>query len=138
MLIDNLTVFSDNVSVAAGNSNVVEVMPFFGKGNPVNVTVCVTKDVNNLTALNVKLQQADSAAGAFTDTGAGLNLTLKDLQAGRTFRFVLPDNAIQPFLRLNYTVTGTAPSAGKLFAALTLDSQLPYEPGQMVRQGRVL
>ena len=138
MIIDNFNVFSDNVAVAAGNSSVVNVMPFLGRGEPVNVTVSTSKNVNNLTSLTVKLQQADSAGGTFTDVGSGITLTLAELQSGNTFRFELPDNAIKPALRLNYTIAGTAPTAGKLFAAITRDVQLNYATGQKIDKGRVV
>ena len=138
MIIDDFNVFSDNVAVAAGNSNVINVMPFLGRGEPVNVTLCVTSDVNNLTSLTVKLQQADTPAGTFADVGAGVTLTLAELKAGKAFRFELPDNAIKPSLRLNYTITGTAPTKGKLFAAITSDAYLGWAPGQMIDKGRVV
>ena len=138
MIIDNFNVFSDNVAVAAGNSNVVNVMPFIGRGEPVHVAVCVTGNVNNLTSLTVKLQQADSAAGTFTDVGAGLTLTLAELKAGNGFRFELPDNVIKPALRLNYTIAGTVPTTGKLFAAITRDTRLGWAAGQRIDKGRVV
>ncbi len=138
MIIDNFNVFSDNVAVAAGNSNVVSVMPFLGRGEPVNVTLCVTKDVNNLTSLTVKLQQSDTPTGAFADVGSGITLTLAELKAGNTFRFELPDNAVKPSLRLNYTIAGTAPSTGKLFAAITRDSLLGFAVGQKINKGKVV
>ena len=81
MIIDNFNVFSDSVTVAAGNSNVVNVMPFLGRGEAVNVTICVTSNINNLTSLTVKLQQADTPGGTFTDVGAGITLTLADAKA---------------------------------------------------------
>lgn len=137
MIIDNFNVFSDSVALAAGNSNVVNVMPFLGRGEPVNVTICVTSNVNNLTSLTVKLQQADTPVGAFTDVGAGITLTLAELKAG-CFRFELPDNAIKPSLRLNYTITGTAPTAGKIFAAITRDVRLGWATGQRIDKGRVV
>ncbi len=138
MIIDNFNVFSDNVAVAAGNSNVVNVMPFLGRGEPVHVTICVTKNVNNLTSLTVKLQQCDTPGGTFADVGAGLTLTLAELQAGNCFRFELPDNVLKPSLRLNYTIAGTAPTAGKIFAAITRDSRLGWAAGQRIDKGRVV
>ena len=69
MIIDNYNVFSDSVAVAAGNSNPVCLMPFIGRGEPVNVTVCVTSDINNLTSLTVKLQQCDTSGGTYADVG---------------------------------------------------------------------
>lgn len=137
MIIDNFNVFSDSVTVAAGNSNVVNVMPFLGRGEAVNVTICVTSNINNLTSLTVKLQQADTPGGTFTDVGAGITLTLAELKAG-CFRFELPDNAVKPSLRLNYTIAGTAPTAGKIFAAITRDAQLNHAAGQKIDKGRVV
>ena len=138
MIIDNFNVFSNSVTVAAGNSNVVNVMPFLGRGEPVNVTVCVTSDVNNLTSLTIKLQQADTPTGTFSDVGPGLTLTLAELKAGCGYRFELPDNAIKPSLRLNYTIAGTAPTTGKLFAAITRDVCLGWATGQRIDKGRVV
>ena len=137
MIIDNYNVFSDSVVVAAGNSNPVCLMPFIGRGEPVNVTVCVTSDINNLTSLTVKLQQCDTSGGTYADVGAGLTLTLAELKAG-CFRFELPGNVVKSYLRLNYTVAGAAPTQGKIFAAITRDVQLPYAKGQFIDKGRVV
>ena len=135
MIIDNLNVFSDNVAVASGDSSPVNVMPFLGRGEPVSVTVCLAGDISGLTKLTVKLQQADSAAEAFADTGAGLTLTTEDLKTCRAFRFELPDNVTKPALRLSYTATG---SGGTIFAAMTRDVRLPWAKGQMIDSGRVV
>lgn len=137
MIIDNYNVFSDSVAVAAGNSNPVCLMPFIGRGEPVNVTIAVSSGINNLTSLTVKLQQCDTQAGTYADVGAGITLTLAELKAG-CFRFELPDNAVKCWFRLNYTVTGTAPTDGKIFAAITRDVQLPYAKGQFIDKGRVV
>ncbi len=138
MIIDNLSIFSDNVAVAAGNSAVVQVMPFLGKGEPVYVSLTVSDEINNLTSLTVKLQQADTPTGAFADTGAGLTLSLAELQESKSFRFEIPDNAKKPCLRLNYTLAGTAPTAGTLFAAMARDGQNGYEAGQYLDKGKAV
>lgn len=137
MIIDNFNVFSDSVALAAGNSNVVNVMPFLGRGEPVYVTIAVSGDIDNLTALTVNLQQCDTRDGVYVDVGAGVSLGLAELKAG-CFRFELPDNAVQSYLRLNYTITGTAPTAGKIFAAITRDVRLGWAAGQRIDKGRVV
>ena len=137
MIIDNFNVFSDSVPVVAGDSEPVCLMPFVGRGEPVYVTIAVSGDIDNLTALTVNLQQCDTRDGVYVDVGAGVSLGLAELKAG-CFRFELPDNAIKPSLRLNYTITGTAPTAGKIFAAITRDVRLGWATGQRIDKGRVV
>ena len=137
MIIDNYNVFSDSVPVVAGDSEPVCLMPFVGRGEPVYVTIAVSGDIDNLTALTVNLQQCDTRDGVYADVGAGVSLGLAELKAG-CFRFELPDNAVQSYLRLNYVLTGAEPSQGKIFAALTRDVQLPYVKGQFIDGGRVV
>ena len=61
----------------------------------------------------------------------------EDLDAFFGFRF-LPRAVTKPWLKLVYTVTGTAPTTGKVFAALLREEQDSYEAGQYINQGRVI
>ena len=136
MIIDQLNVFTDNLEVkTSANSPVIPVMPFLGKGEPVNVTVVVTEPYSAAATLTVGVNEADNAMGPFTVLATyafpGPN------KAGATLTFPLPKTLKKKYVSLAYTVTGTT-STGKLFAAVTRDTLQPYEPGQYIKNGKVV
>ena len=136
MIIDQLNVFTDNIDVkSSANSPVVPVMPFLGKGEPVNVTVVVTEPYSAAATLTVGVTEADTTMGPFTTLATyafpGIN------KAGATLTFPLPKNLKKKYVSLTYTITGTT-STGKLFAAVTRDALQPYEAGQYIKNGKVV
>ena len=136
MLIDQLLVFTDNKEVrAAGNSEVVDVMPFLGKGNEVIVSACVTEAYPAAATLKITVQ--DSTDGStFTDRGV-VTAPADVLKKGGVFSFSLPKDVRGTKVRLAYAVTGS-PSKGKLWAGVTRDTLEAMEPGQYVNAGKVV
>lgn len=136
MLTDSLNIFTDNKAVrAAGNSEVVSVMPFLGKGNPVTVSVCVTETYPAAATLKITVQ--DSTDGTtFTDCGV-VNAPSEVMKKGGVFSFSLPQTVRGSNVRLAYAVTGT-PATGKLWAGVTRDTLEPMEKGQYIDAGKVV
>ena len=136
MIIDQLNVFTDNIAVKnSATSPALPVMPFLGKGEPVNVTVVVTEPYAAAATLTVGVQEADTELGPYTVlatyTFPGIN------KAGATLTFPLPKSLKKKLVALVYTVTGTT-TTGKLFAAVTRDTLQPYEAGQYIKNGKVV
>jgi len=96
-----------------------------GKGKPIPLLIQVVEDFDNLTTLEIKLQ-VDSVENfaspkQVATTGA---IALADLVAGAIMNLeFIPRGADERYLRLYYDVTGTAPTAGKMTAGVTMGNQ---------------
>lgn len=92
-----------------------------GDGNKVPLLVQVVDDFNNLTSMDITLEQATNAA---LSTGADVlwshNMLLADLVEGAQVPIVvLPKDITKEYLGLRFTVNGTAPTTGKVTAGVT-------------------
>lgn len=90
------------------------------KGNPVPILIQVTEDFDNLTSLSVAVQtdSTDAFASATTVLTSPAVL-LASLVAGYKFAIIwLPLGITEQYVRLNYTVVGTAPTAGTITAGI--------------------
>jgi hypothetical protein len=86
----------------------------------------VTQAFNNLTSLKVSFQSDDDPAfGTANNTVAERTYVLAELTLGARLPFPaeIPEGSSGRYLRLNYTVTGTAPTTGKLFAGVVAARQ---------------
>jgi len=86
----------------------------------------VTETFTNLTSINIKVQSDDNAAFSSAKTiGQSGEILLAALVAGYKFPFPaeLPEGSDERYLRLYYDITGTAPDAGKIFAAIVAGRQ---------------
>jgi hypothetical protein len=128
MFLDKLLMFdeSDSVITASRASfNVIDTgAADLGKTEEMDVFVVVTQAFNNLTSLGIKLQTATDAA--FT-TPVDLPVSATPLLAALTLnseqlRVTVPKGCLR-YLRLYYTVTGTAPTTGTIRAGLIADRQ---------------
>lgn len=140
-MLDNLTIFSDSqaITATADSTNKVHVgMKFIGKGSPLLMKAHVVQAFNNLTSLKVDLQQADTESGSYASVESRTVL-LAGLTKGADigFRF-LPRAATKEWFKIVYTVTGTAPSTGKIFAAIVDQEDARYEAGQHIDRGVVV
>ncbi|MBQ3640727.1 hypothetical protein II906_02185 [bacterium] len=121
MILDEQGLFSNAqaITATAASTNVLDM----GKrevsfGTPVEVFIQVNQAFNNLTSLNIKIQTATDAA--FTTAVDLEDVTVlaaklvKGYVAGIKF---LPKGNLG-YLRMYYTVTGTAPSTGKITAGI--------------------
>ena len=98
-----------------------------GKGTKLPLAIRVVESFNNLTSLQITYQSADDAG--FTQNLQNIDIspayTLAQLQAGATH--ILPDavpvGADRRYQRLLYTVTGTAPTLGRITAGVVAANQ---------------
>jgi len=128
MILDKLLMFDESDSVitaSRASCNIIDTgAADLGKTEEVDVFVVVTQAFNNLTSLGIKLQTAADAA--FT-TPVDLPISATPLLAALTqnsiqLRGYVPMGCLR-YLRLYYTVTGTAPTTGTIRAGLILDRQ---------------
>lgn len=82
--------------------------------------VVVTEDFDNLTSLDIEFQTDDTDAFGSPTTIYTETILLADLVAGKKLNVrTIPFNTLEQFTRFNYTVTGTAPTTGKITAGIT-------------------
>lgn len=95
-----------------------------GKGNPVPILVQVTEAFNNLTSLRVDIETSENADMSSAKVIASQTILLADLTAGKkTSVQYLPNDADLRYLGIRYTVTGAAPTTGKVFAGISMGNQ---------------
>jgi hypothetical protein len=134
MILDKQALFSDQqaITATAASTNVIDLGGHLldaGWGNSIPLLFQVTQDFNTLTSLTVALQASDDPAFGSSATVFSEVVPLSRLKAGaRISQKVIPYNTVGRYLRLYYTVTGTAPVAGKVTAGITLgnDETIPY------------
>jgi len=140
MLIDQFNVFFDStVGAASANSPGVNVSPFAGRDEPINITVILTGA--GVGTMAVKVQESNDNT-TFTDAGTfGLE---KAGPAGAVLTIALPRSVKKKFVRLAYTLAGPqgdqswTPAGLKVFAAVTRDHFAPYAEGQFIDAGKVV
>lgn len=83
------------------------------------LAIQVTEDFDNLTSLAIAFQTDTVENFASPTTVYTETILLADLVAGKkTAVRMIPFSTDQQYTRVNYTVTGSAPSAGKITAAI--------------------
>lgn len=93
-----------------------------GDGTPIPLLIQITETFDNATSITVAFE-----SGSTTSLGTievEQTIALADLVAGKQFNIdKIPTHVDNRYIGLRYTVTGTAPTAGKITAALTLGIQ---------------
>ena len=139
MILDKTTLFSDGqaITATAGSDNTIDLgavgtilgaagaMPFdFGKGSKIPLLVQVTQTFTNLTSLKIDVELDSTTSFTPDETITLGTFTLAQLVAGFQVPFdVLPKGLDLRYMRLKYTVTGTAPDAGKITAGISMGNQ---------------
>jgi len=137
MIFSAQQLFSDDqaITASADSTNVIDLgvadTPFggvaalnrdIGKGAKIPLLVQITEDFDNLTTLEIKLSTG-STTGLGT-TIASQTIALADLIAGKQMNLdYLPNGIVERYLGMEYVVVGTAPSAGKVTAGITMGVQ---------------
>ncbi|MEG2173699.1 MAG: hypothetical protein RRY29_10660 [Desulfovibrionaceae bacterium] len=141
MIIDSNLVFTDSALTVTGTSDPVALTSLSkpGRMDPIPLIMRVTEDFNNLTSLSIKLTECASQNGTYTEVpAASTTLALADLKAGKKIGWpFLPSTVEKPWLKWAYTLTGTAPTTGRLFVALLREREDPYEAGMYISGGIV-
>jgi hypothetical protein len=141
MIFDRTALFSDAQPITATSfsTNVIDLgangIPLpgsaplirdIGKGTSVPLACRVVENFNNLTSLTISIETASDAAfttpvQVFTSPA----YSLADVSTAK--RYLLPDSipigVNQRYMRLKYTVAGTAPTTGKITAGVTMANQ---------------
>lgn len=143
MINDNKNIFSDSQAITetADSTSKVNVMSFLGKNRVggVFITVKVTESFNTLTSLDIDLQQAATESGSYTSVHKIAAIPRASLVKGYKAAFRVPPQALKsPWLKFVYTVNGSAPSTGKIFAALTREEEVKMEAGLYIDKGRTI
>jgi hypothetical protein len=134
MILDNQALFSDAqpITATAASTNTIDFGPISpaiktfdaGKGREVALLVQVVEDFNNLTSLQIDLE-LDTTTTFTPDKVIPLaTATLAQLKAGMQIaRDDLPRGITMQYGRLKYTVSGTAPTTGKITAGIVAGVQ---------------
>lgn len=133
MIFDLQTLFSNAqaITATAGSTNTIDLGPIatgitrdIGKGTEIPLLIQVVEAFNNLTSLTIALQTDDNTGFSSPKTVWSSTVALADLIAGAV---VVPEyvqrGTNERYMRLNYTVTGTAPTTGKITAGVTMGNQ---------------
>lgn len=137
MILSAQQLFSDDqaITASADSTNVIDLgapgTPYggaaalnqdIGKGAKVPLLAQVTEDFDNLTSLEIKLSTGSTTA--LGTTIASQTILLADLVAGKQMNLdFLPNGIAEQYLGMEYVVVGTAPSAGKVTAGITMGVQ---------------
>ena len=143
MILDDNLVFLDGAALnEAVTSEPVALNALFRTGaahDAIPMLIAVTESAEGGESLELKLQEADSADGEFSDApGATLSVSADGLTAGARIGWRhLPAGVTRGWVRLALTPSGSF-SAGKIFAALTREDARPYGQGMYINAGRVM
>lgn len=141
MILDKTLIFGEKqaITVDAGSTNVIDigaagtayghaaaVRRDIGIATEIPIFLMVTEVFNNLTSLTVSLQvDDDEAFGSPTTIATSAPILLASLVAGYKFTWPaeLPEGTAERYIRVYYDVTGTAPTTGKITAAIVAGRQ---------------
>jgi hypothetical protein len=140
MIIDQTNVYSDSqaITATAASTNIVDVGAAgtafgaaaavardIGKATEIPLYLSVTEAFNNLTSLKVSFQTDDSTGFGSAITVGERTYLLAELTLGARLPFPaeIPEGTTGRYTRINYTVTGTAPTTGKMFAGVVAGRQ---------------
>jgi len=135
MITDQFCIFFDNEAVAAsGISAAVNVSPFAGRDEPVNVTMIINGANAAAVTLTANIQESDDKTN--WESLGTVPVTKPDaLAVVKTF--ILPRETKKKFVRVIYSVSAT--TTGLTFwAGITRDHFAPYAPGQYIDAGKVV
>ncbi|MDH7974438.1 hypothetical protein QH494_19795 [Sphingomonas sp. AR_OL41] len=136
MIFDSTTLFSNAqaVTATAASTNIIDlgatgtvfgaasaITRDIGKGAEVPIGIRVVEAFNNLTSLTVTVETDDNAGfSSPTTVWTSIGFPVADLVPGA--RLLLPDEVpvgvSERYVRLKYTVAGTAPTTGKITAGI--------------------
>lgn len=133
MILDRQTLFSDRQLVTATGQSVdqIDLAPIgpgvvrdIGAGISIPLFVQVVETFNNLTSLTISVQVDDNTAFSSPTTLAVTPaIPLASLVAGFSFPQLVdfvPRGTNERYLRLLYTIAGTAPTTGRITAGIAL------------------
>jgi len=122
MLLDQQAIFSaaQAITATAASTNTIDTgsSKDSGKGGDVPLLIQVVEAFNNLTSLTVSLQTDDNTAFSSPADVLSLVVPVASLTVGYKTPVITLPMKMERYIRLNYTVTGTAPTTGKVTAGI--------------------
>lgn len=123
MLLDQQALFSaaQAITATAASTNVIDTgsNKDVGKYGDIPLLIQVVEDFNNLTSLTVTVQTDDNSAFSSAADVLSMTIPLASLVLGYKSPVITLPMKMERYIRLNYTVTGTAPTTGKVTAGIT-------------------
>lgn len=110
MILDEQAIFSDKqaVTASAASTNTIKVGSDIGKGTPVEIFTQVMTPFAGLTSLKVSVQTCDTENGSYADVSSTDAIAQATLVGGYRFALKFLPNQLKKYVRLYYTVVGTA------------------------------
>lgn len=122
MLLDQQAIFSaaQAITATAASTNTIDTgsSKDSGKGGDVPLLIQVVEAFNNLTSLTVTVQTDDNTAFSSPTDVLSLVVPVASLTVGYKTPVITLPMKMERYIRLNYTVTGTAPTTGKVTAGI--------------------
>lgn len=123
MLLDQQALFSaaQAITAMAASTNVIDTgsNKDVGKYGDIPLLIQVVEGFNNLTSLTVTVQTDDNSAFSSAADVLSMTIPLASLVLGYKSPVITLPMKMERYIRLNYTVTGTAPTTGKVTAGIT-------------------
>ena len=123
MLLDQQALFSaaQAITATAASTNVIDTgsNKDVGKYGAIPLLTQVVEGFNNLTSLTVTVQTDDNSAFSSAADVLSMTIPLASLVLGYKSPVITLPMKMERYIRLNYTVTGTAPTTGKVTAGIT-------------------
>ncbi|HIH9761331.1 TPA: Bbp16 family capsid cement protein [Klebsiella pneumoniae] len=123
MLLDQQALFSaaQAITATAASTNVIDTgsNKDVGKYGDIPLLIQVVEGFNNLTSLTVTVQTDDNSAFSSAADVLSMTIPLASLVLGYKSPVITLPMKMKRYIRLNYTVTGTAPNTGKVTAGIT-------------------
>ena len=124
MMIDYSLLYSDDqaITATAASTNTVDQVKAGGPYQGARLVVKCSESFDLLTSLGIAFQT--SADGSTWETLVEKTVLLADLTANSELLNIDVPAQLKEYTRVNYTVTGTAPTTGKVWAGIAVDSQV--------------
>ncbi|HBY9794577.1 TPA: hypothetical protein MJA66_06470 [Klebsiella pneumoniae] len=123
MLLDQQALFSaaQAITATAASTNVIDTgsNKDVGKYGDIPLLIQVVEGFNNLTSLTVTVQTDDNSAFSSAADVLSMTIPLASLVLGYKSPVITLPMKMERYIRLKYTVTGTAPTTGKVTAGIT-------------------
>ncbi|HEB8921909.1 TPA: hypothetical protein R1A79_001539 [Klebsiella pneumoniae] len=123
MLLDQQALFSaaQAITATAASTNVIDTgsNKDVGKYGDIPLLIQVVEGFNNLTSLTVTVQTDDNSVFSSAADVLSMTIPLASLVLGYKSPVITLPMKMERYIRLNYTVTGTAPATGKVTAGIT-------------------
>lgn len=94
-----------------------------GRAGDIPLVIQIVETFNTLTSLTIDLQTDDSQSFGSARSLYQVVVPLADLKIGYQTPVITLPQKTKRYLRVNYTVTGTAPTAGKITAGVVAGVQ---------------